>query len=230
MVLLALRFFQTDCRNNQVLIASDNTWVVAYIKKQGGTRSAELCALMWRILTWCHQNNVTLRARQVPGSLNVIADGLSRRNQIQPTEWSLSPQIFKQISKLWESPQVDLFATSLNKKLPTYVSPIPDPQAWAVDALNIPWENLVAYAFPPTALLPKVVQKLQSQTCRMILIAPGWPTKPWFWDLVELPLDIPRQLPPIHTHAQTTTEQPLPCQPNIPEPDFVRRTIGPGLG
>ena len=28
---------------------------------------------------------------------------------------------------------------------------------------------------------------------------PGWPTKPWFWDLVEMSLDIPRQLPPIHT-------------------------------
>ena len=125
---------------------------------------------MWRILTWYHLNNVTLRARHVPGSLNVIADGLSRRNQIQSTEWSLSPQIFKQISKLWESPQVDLFATSLNKKLPTYVSPIPDPQAWAVDALNIPWQNMVAYAFPLTALLPKVVQKLQSQTCRIILM------------------------------------------------------------
>ena len=55
------------------------------------------------------------------------------------------------------------------------------------------------YAFPPTALLPKVVQKLQSQICRIILIAPGWPTKPWFWDLVEMSLDIPRQLPPIHT-------------------------------
>ena len=140
-VLLALQFFKTDCRNNQVLITSDNTSVVAYINKQGGTKSAELCALMWRILTWCHLNNVTLRARHVPGSLNVIADGLARRNQIQSTEWSLSPQIFKQISKLWESPQVDLFATSLNKKLPTYVSPIPDPQAWAVDALNILWKN-----------------------------------------------------------------------------------------
>ena len=216
-VLLALRYFQTDCKNNLVLIASDNTSVVAYINKQGSTRSAEFCALMWRILTWCHQNNVTLRARHVPGSLNVIADGLSRRNQIQPTEWSLSPQIFKQISKLWESPQVDLFATSLNKKLPTYVSSIPDPQAWAVDALNIPWENLVAYAFPPTALLPKVVQKLQSQMCRMILIAPGWPTKPWFSDLVDVS-GHPKTTP-THTHsAQTTTEQPLPCQPNIPEP------------
>ena len=173
-VLLALQFFKTDCKNNQVLIASDNTLVVAYINKQGGTRSAELCALMWRILTKCRQNKVTLRVRHIPGS-------------------------FKQISKLWESPQVDLFSASLNKNLSTYVSPIQDPQAWVVDALNIPWENLVAYTFPPTTLLPKIAQKLQSQTCRIILIAPGWLTKPWFWDLVEMSLDIPRQLPPICT-------------------------------
>ena len=104
-VLLALRFFQSNCRDNQVLIASDNISVVSYINKQGGTRSAELCALLWRILTWCHLNNVTLRVRHVPGSLNVIADGLSRRNQIQPTEWSLSPQIFKQIPSFGRVPK-----------------------------------------------------------------------------------------------------------------------------
>ena len=109
---------------------------------------------------------------------------------------------------------MDLFATSRNKKLPTYVSPIPDPQAWAVDALNIPWKNMVVYAFPPTALLPKVVQKLQSQTCRIILIAPGWPTKPWF-----LAPGGHSKTTTTHTHsAKTTTEQPIPCQPNIPEP------------
>ena len=34
-VLLALQFFKTDCRNNQVLIASDNTSVVVYINKLG---------------------------------------------------------------------------------------------------------------------------------------------------------------------------------------------------
>ena len=50
---------------------------------------------------------------------------------------ALSPQIFKKVSRVWASPQVDLFATNLNKKLPLYVSPIPDTQAWAVDALNI---------------------------------------------------------------------------------------------
>ena len=32
---------------------------------------------------------------------------------------------------------VDLFATRLNHKLPMYVSPVPDSQAWETDALNI---------------------------------------------------------------------------------------------
>ena len=85
-VFLALQFFKKNCSNNLVLIASDNTSVVSYINKQGGTKSADLCALIWRILTWCHNNKVTLIARHIPGSLNVIADGLSRRKQIQSTE------------------------------------------------------------------------------------------------------------------------------------------------
>ena len=92
-VILALRHFQEKCHQKQVLVASDNSTVVAYINKQGGTHSAELCTLiyiMWRLLTWCNKQEITIRACHVPGSLNVIADGLSRRNQIQHTEWSLS--------------------------------------------------------------------------------------------------------------------------------------------
>ena len=217
-VLLALQFFKAVCRNNQVLIASENTSVVAYISKQGGTKSAELCALMWRILTWCHQNKVTLRARHVPGSLNVIADGLSRRNQIQSTEWSLSPQIFKQISKLWESPQVDLFATSLNKKLPTYVCPILDPQAWAVVPLNIPWQKLGCLRFsshrPAAQGCTKIsITNMQDNsdsprlTNKTMVLGPGGVVPGH------------SKTTTTHTHsAKTATQQPLPCQPNIPEP------------
>ena len=43
-------------------------------------------------------------------------------------------------------PHVDLFATSLNHKLPLYVSPVPDANAWDIDALNIDWTGLTAYA------------------------------------------------------------------------------------
>ena len=95
-----------------------------------------MSALLWKIMTWCQ---ITLKARHIPGCLNVMADLLSRSNQVQSTEWSLHPQVFHQICQKWFTPHVDLFATDLNHKLPLYVSPDPDPNAWDIDALNINW-------------------------------------------------------------------------------------------
>ena len=143
----------------------------------------------------CHHFHITLKARHIPGCLNVMADLLSRSNQVQSTEWSLHPQVFKQICCKWFTPHVDLFATHLNHKLPLYVSPIPDPKAWDIDALNINWTGLTAYAYPPTALLHRVIQKIKQCNCLIILIAPGCPGMPWFWDLVQLSTEIPLQLP-----------------------------------
>ena len=90
---------------------------------------------------------------------------------------------------------MDLFATYLNHNLPLYVSPIPDPKAWHIDALNINWTGLTAYAHPPKALLHRVIQKIRQCNRLIILIAPGWPGMPWFWDLVQLSTEIPLQLP-----------------------------------
>ena len=53
-VSLALRDFKDQCQNQTVLVGTDNSTVVAYINKQGGTHSAEMCALLWKIMTWCH--------------------------------------------------------------------------------------------------------------------------------------------------------------------------------
>ena len=128
-VSLALRRFKDQCQNQTVLVATDNSTVVAYINKQGGTHSVEMCALLWKIMTWYHHYHITLKARHIPGCLNVMADLLSRSNQVQSTEWSLHPQVFQQICHQWFTPHVDLFATHLNHKLPLYVSPIPDPKA-----------------------------------------------------------------------------------------------------
>ena len=137
-------------------------------------KSGSLCALLWRILSWCTRKQVTLKACHIPGWLNVIADKLSRLGQTIPTEWSLHPEVFQAICSRWHQPKVDLFATRFNNKLPQFVSPVPDPQAWAVDALSLSWENLDPYAFPPAAILGKVVEKLQDYPCnRIILIARG---------------------------------------------------------
>ena len=161
MLFLALKEFQGLCLNNIVLVATDNTTVVTYINKEGGMKSGPLRALLWRILTWCARRQVTLKARHIPGQLNVIADKLSRLGQTIQTEWSLHPEIFQAICFRWHKPQVDLFATRFNHTLPQFVSPVPDHKAWAVDALSLSWEDLDPYAFSPAAILGKVVEKLQ---------------------------------------------------------------------
>ena len=131
----------------------------------------------------------------IPSQYSEEVDTFRRILSLPDPRDSMPEDIFKQICRKWFTPHVDLFATHLNHKLPLYVSSIPDPRAWNIDALNINWTNLTAYAYPPTALLHKVIQKIKQCHCLIIVIAPGWPGMPWFWDLVQLSTEIPLQLP-----------------------------------
>ena len=71
----------------------------------------------------------------------------------------------------------------------------PKPKGLGHRCSKLNWTNLSAYAYPPTALLHKVIQKIKQYHCLIIIIAPGWPGMPWFWDLVQLSTEIPLQLP-----------------------------------
>ena len=55
-----------------------------------------------------------------------------------------------------------MFATKMNE-LHLYISPVPaDPNAVAVDALNISSEVLDSYIYCPIALNPKLIQKTEN--------------------------------------------------------------------
>ena len=106
-------------------------------------------------MTWCHHYQVTLKARHIPGCLNVMADLLFRPNQVKRMV-TASTGVQTDLSK-WFTRHVDLFATRLNHKVPLYISPVPDQ-----DALNINWSGFTAYAYPPMALIHRVIQKNQT--------------------------------------------------------------------
>ena len=146
----------------------------------------------------------------------------SRLGQTIQTEWSLHPEVFQAICSQRHQPQVNLFATRFNNKLPQFVSPVPDPQAWEVDALSLSWEDLDPYGFSPAAILGKVVESLQDYPCnRIILIALGWPNMPWFWDLVETSSQIPLCLPRLPNLVSQPFNQFPAQEPVKPEPTHL---------
>ena len=107
----ALLHWQTLVSGESVSVMSDNSTVVAYLQKQGGTKSPILCRLTIDLLSWCESKDIQLIARHIPGKLNVIADSLSRQDQVLHTEWSLKESAFQLICQKWERPLIDLFAT-----------------------------------------------------------------------------------------------------------------------
>ena len=156
---LALQAFQEDVAGHHVTAMCDNSTVVAYVNKQGGTVSRPLCLLTSRLLRWMESFDVHLEARYLPGESNVLADVLSRRGQVVGTEWSLHPQVARALLRTWGNPSIDLFATCLNAKLPLYYLLVPDPQAVFEDAFRHPWDDLDLYAFPPFALVGRVIAR-----------------------------------------------------------------------
>ena len=80
--------------------------------------SGPLCTLRWRILTWFSRKQVILKARHIPGQLNVLADKLSRLGQTIQAEWSVLPVNMLPLAPV----QVDPFATRFNNKLPHLIT------------------------------------------------------------------------------------------------------------
>ena len=193
---LGLQAFREGVIGHHVTPMCDNSTVVAYVNKQGATVSRALCLLTSRRLRWTESFDVHLDASYLPGENNVLADILSRHGQVVGTEWSLHPQVARSLFRMWGNPSIDLFATCLNAKLPLYCSLVPDPQAVFQYAFRHPWDDLDLYAFPPFPLVSQVIARVrESSRVAMTLVAPLWPEKEWFADLLLLLTQPPVTLP-----------------------------------
>jgi ribonuclease HI len=194
-VMLAVRQCHQQLTNQNIQLSTDNSLVVAYINKQGGTHSGSLFLLVEELLLYVNNLGSTVRAKHIPGARNVLADQLSRSGQILSTEWTLNQQVANHLFSLWGQPLLDLFATRYTTRLPLFVSPYPDVRAMTTDALAMNWDLLTAYAYPPTILIPQLLRKIASSSARILLIAPAWPDRSWFPALLELLEDVPWELP-----------------------------------
>ena len=82
----ALHCFALQIRDSSVAIFADNSTVIVYLQNQGGTRSLLLNSIAQRILRWSETLLVQLTSQFIMGRHNVLADSLSRPNQVLGSE------------------------------------------------------------------------------------------------------------------------------------------------
>ena len=179
---------KTVCKNKKfthIRIMCDNTTAIAYVNNMGGMQSADCNALAKEIWLFCNNKNIWLSAAFIPGRENKVADEKSRKIN-EHSEWQLNPKLFKEITTCFYKPEVDLFASRINRQLDKYVSWSPDPEALAVDAFSISWTKSTFYMFPPFSIIGRVITKIKKEHATGILIVPEWPSQSWFPRLQDI--------------------------------------------
>lgn len=114
------------------------------------------------------------------GSLRLIYHLQTTKMPISSLEKFLADYAYSTIVNNSTKPEIDLFASRNNNKCIKYVSWIKDPDAIACDAFTLNWSDLNFYAFPPFALILRVLQKILSEKAEGIVVVPNWPSQPWF--------------------------------------------------
>ena len=72
-VILILHHWVSVLRGHQVMTATNNTTVLAYINKHGGTHSHTQLHLLVHLFLWLQTHDIAILARHIPGYLNVTA-------------------------------------------------------------------------------------------------------------------------------------------------------------
>ncbi len=146
-----------------------------------------------RHLLWSQKHLRSLRAVHVPDELNRAADELSRQPAL-PGEWRLHPEVLQLIWRRFGDAQVDLFASPDMSHCQLFYSL--SEGTLSTDVLAHSWpQGLRKYAFPPVSLLAQTLCKVSEDEEQVLLVAPYWPNRTWFPELMLLATAPPWQIP-----------------------------------
>jgi hypothetical protein len=219
--LLAVRNVLQACahslRNKVLSVQLDNRTAVAYIQRQGGTKSLVLHRIALELLSLCQQHSILLQPHYLPGLLNWSADALSRHWELS-TEWHLLPPAVGAVSVEWGGqPHLDLFASRRAFVSTRYVSlEATDPAAAWTDAYSRPWEfpQQRIWCFPPPADIPRVLHRLQTAVGDFCLVTPEWKGAHWLPEVQRLSNRAPIVIPDLNVHLLDIKTQLPPPQVN----------------
>ncbi|KYN29460.1 hypothetical protein ALC57_01098 [Trachymyrmex cornetzi] len=73
---------------------------------------------------------------------------------------------------------IDLFTSSNNAECPRFVSWLPDPLAFAIEAFSLDWGNFYFYSFLLFVLITRVLRKIVTDRAEGIMVVPRLLTQP----------------------------------------------------
>ncbi len=221
-VLRALQSFRRLLHPGVLLVQTDNTTVISYLNKMGGTRSHSLNQLAREITRWCLSRHRyassrpssrcgQCRSRQtVPSSIDP-PDETGQVSGVVPEPGGSQPAL-----SCGGEPSVDLFATSKNAKLPVFYSRSAEPSAWRGDALQAGWSKDLLYLLPPIPLLHLALHKIRREEAEVIAILPWWPRRGWFLLVLSLLVYLPVLLPVRSSLIKNPQHRDFPTQTSRP--------------
>ena len=199
-IFYAVKALEHKLRDRHLLIRCDNTTAISCIKKWGSHTSEFRDILTSAIMKFLISLNCQVSITYIKSEDNKFADEASRNTKNDMLEWSLDCDTFSKLNTLFRDINMDLFASPINNKCERFISMLPLPGAYAVDAFCEDWSNWVGYAFPPFCILHKCMRYIRdNEVSKVYFIVPWFPTAPWFSMMTELLIDFPILLPPSAT-------------------------------
>lgn len=169
-VLHALQQCHPLITGQDILIRSDNTATVAYIRRGGGRRLS-LFKITLQIVQLCQAHDINYDIEHLAGVKNTEADALSRLQD--KTDWRLKPHIWETINSRWTH-DIDGFASASNHLLPRYYEWTPGILGPRMNALAHSWTNQALLLNPPFKLIPRCLDKIIRDRTTATLIYPKW--------------------------------------------------------
>lgn len=167
-------------QGDTIKLHMDSMTAVAFVNRQGGTRSRLLCSAAQDLWGLVLARGGWVQAHWVPREDNDQADFLSKYS-VQLWDFGLREEVAAGLWRRWFRPSTDLFASSTFHLADEYFSCSPDSQAARVDAFAAASWPDHSYAFPPPPLLSKCLAVIREQQVTVIVVAPRWTAAPW-WD------------------------------------------------
>ena len=187
-------------QGHRLAMFNDNMFAISYLRRGGGSNPFAT-ALVQAFFKWLLALGIELVAvKHLPGFLNIIADWLSRFQDIKG-DWALAEPAW-QVFQHWRAsaglppPNFEAFASKLNHRLDRCrCSRWVEPGASAVDFFSYQGkEGDIFWVNPPFGLLLKTLLQIAVRKLPAFLVIPHWEEKPWWhaaWSYAEAYLRLP---------------------------------------